>query len=104
MRCLLDEVNVEAELPVIEVAPKCELTMVVLVYPLLQLLDLWLAVLQVPVDLLLYLFVYLRRRVAVLPASILEELLPHVRTLLHKSLVLLIILKAVFGQVLDPMS
>ena len=62
--------------------------MVVLVHPLLQLLDLWLAVLQVPVDLLLHLFVDLWIRIAVLPASILEELLPHVCTLLHKFLVL----------------
>lgn len=51
MRGLPDQVQVEAELPVVEVAPQSELTVVVLFHALLQLLDLWLAVSEMLVDL-----------------------------------------------------
>ena len=46
----LNQIKVKTELPVIEVVPQLELAMVELVDALLQLLDLWLHIIQALID------------------------------------------------------
>jgi hypothetical protein len=46
----LNQIEVETELPVIEVVPQLELAMVELIDALLQLLDLWLHIIQALID------------------------------------------------------